>query len=549
MEKFIASLKQMASRARTNESSGLQHFNLRTAAIICALLALIVVGRGFAQAQQPDPLTITKDGKVGIGTTTPANKLSVDGNADFNGNATVSGSVGIGTNNLGASRLRIANSSADFAHFRFAEAGGGELEFVSWVDGWNINARTAGKNLYLNRDAVSDVLIGHFGREMMIKGDSGNVGIGTASPQSTLTVGKSTGGGNYAQDAVSGWRDGYLLFRAGTQRAAVGMDGSGTKLQLFTGAPSSDSTARLTVDSSGNVGIGTATPRALLEVSGTRSVGLNDSPDGFCNNGGFNRCLSLGSDNGGNFNVSILASGWIAGAGIVANSDRRVKEIAGPSDTAKDLEIIQKLRVTNYRPKDKIAEGNSLRTGFIGQEVLDVLPQAVATRRNLIPDIYSKPTKYTFDQNRKTLSITLPTAHALTKGQVVQILTEEAAQLVTVLEVPTPDSFVAGGFEKQPQRVFVYGRQVDDFLAVNYDQIFTTAVGALQEVKKQKDAEVKALQDENTALRRQLVEQENRLADLEAKDKARDEKLAAIESILLSGQQRSNRSASAKKVN
>lgn len=48
---------------------------------------------------------------------------------------------------------------------------------------------------------------------------------------------------------------------------------------------------------------------------------------------------------------------------------------------------------------------------------------------------------------------------------------------------------------------------------------------AIQELKKEKDAEVKALQDENADLK-------TRLAALEARDKARDTKLAAIEKLL-----------------
>lgn len=219
------------------------------------------------------------------------------------------------------------------------------------------------------------------------------------------------------------------------------------------------------------------------------------------------------------------------------------------------MEIIQKLRVTNYRPLDKMTEGNSLRRGFVAQDVFEVLPQAVASRRNVIPDIYSKPTAFAFDQNQKTLSITLPKAHALTKGQVIQILTEDASKTVTVVEVPTAISFVVGEFEKQPMRVFVYGHEVDDFLSVHYEQIFTTGIGAIQELNKMvesKDAriaslerelstlkqqvaanaDVKSLQDENAAQRSQLAAQDNRLTELEAKDKTRDEKLAAIERLL-----------------
>jgi hypothetical protein len=53
------------------------------------------------------------------------------------------------------------------------------------------------------------------------------------------------------------------------------------------------------------------------------------------------------------------------------------------------------------------------------------------------------------------------------------------------------------------------------------------AAKAVQELKQEKDAEVKALQKENALLR-------DRLAALEASDKARDAKLAAIEKLLLS---------------
>jgi hypothetical protein len=109
-----------------------------------------------------------------------------------------SGNVGIGTNDLGTSKLRIAKSATDFAHVRYSgtDTGMGEFEIVGWTSGWNINTRTAGKHLYLNRDAndSSDVLIGHSGREVTVKGNSGNVGIGAGGSDSFKLLIDTAGG-------------------------------------------------------------------------------------------------------------------------------------------------------------------------------------------------------------------------------------------------------------------------------------------------------------------------------------------------------------------
>ena len=60
---------------------------------------------------------------------------------------------------------------------------------------------------------------------------------------------------------------------------------------------------------------------------------------------------------------------------------------------------------------------------------------------------------------------------------------------------------------------------------MDYEALSMLNVSATQQIKKEKDAEVKALQEENTALR-------TRLAALEAKDKTREARFTAIEKML-----------------
>src|SRR5438105_587202 len=82
MKKLNTRRRQILSPAR--------NANSMVAAFRCTLLALAVLGSiGTARGQQPEALTITKEGDVGIGKT-PSNRLSVLGNVDFSGN------VGIG---------------------------------------------------------------------------------------------------------------------------------------------------------------------------------------------------------------------------------------------------------------------------------------------------------------------------------------------------------------------------------------------------------------------------------------------------------------------
>jgi hypothetical protein len=105
MEASFIRSSQLHVPARRLGSSDVPGLNFSATAFSCALFGLILIlgNLGVAQRQQPDPLTITPAGNVGVGTASPANKLSVAGNADVSGqlsvagNADFAGKVGIGT--------------------------------------------------------------------------------------------------------------------------------------------------------------------------------------------------------------------------------------------------------------------------------------------------------------------------------------------------------------------------------------------------------------------------------------------------------------------
>ncbi|MFZ0751567.1 MAG: hypothetical protein WAM70_19545, partial [Pyrinomonadaceae bacterium] len=408
------------------------------------------------------------------------------------------------------------SSSTDFAHFRFDVTGGGELEFVGWANGWNINSKTSGKSLYLNRDSPSnsDVFIGRMGREMIVKGDTGNVGIGTANPQ-------------FGKLQIAGGAVPALRLDANSGVAAMSIGGTGELLVDASGVTG----GRLIVKDNGNVGIGTNNPtKAKLEVSGF--VNRNQHMYGFLRNP-----YSVQTDGAvpetGKYNVhpleapalpySIWADQRIAASEFNALSDERFKNIQGRSDSAADLRTLLGIEITDYRHKDVIGKGNGAYKKVTGQQLENVFPQAVTRSTDVVPNIYQKATI-------KAGWVMIGTN--LKKGERVRLIGEKQEGVHEVLEVA--EGRFRTAFAPEGDQVFVYGREVNDARTVDYDAISMLNVSATQQIKKEKDEEVKALQEENAALRSQLAEQEKRLA--------------AIESLLLAGDKHTPRATSLKKV-
>lgn len=158
------------------------------------------------------------------------------------------------------------------------------------------------------------------------------VGIGTSSPSSPLDIQADDAAIDLNSEAADGSRDPKINFQlTGTTTFSIGLDDADSdKLKIGVGAP--ETSTRMTIDGSGNVGIGTSSPSSLVEISSgtagdavlTISADTDDSEESD------NPKLELLQD-GGNYGGYVQMEGV---AGTIATNTLANALLLGPSGTS-----------------------------------------------------------------------------------------------------------------------------------------------------------------------------------------------------------------------
>ncbi len=422
-----------------------------------------------SSASLTETMRIKGTGNVGIGTAAPATKLHVAG-----------GSMWVGE-----------GSSAALA-------------------------TTAGKGLRLFYDSTAD-LAGVFAynyasgggaKNLVLQGPGGRVGIGTSTPAGVLEVNGGDRGSNLYLRAS---QPGILLHNTTMNRQWNIFSHVGTGELCFY-----DETAgqyRMFLNATGHMAIGGQITAARLSIDGTGFGYAMPATNRYFNNNG-----GIASGATGSGPTAIYAVGWIVNTeGYLVGSDARIKAIDGVSDGAQDLELLRRLEVTDYHFKDRVTRGSEQNKKLVAQQVERVFPQAVKRSTDVVPDIYRRATV-------KAGWVNLDTD--LKTGDRVRLADQKTEKVYEVLETK-PGAFRTA-LQTEDAEIFVYGREVNDFRTVDYDAVAMLNVSATQELNRR----VIALQAESAQKDAAINALAQRVAELEANDRARDTRLVDIEKLL-----------------
>ena len=318
-----------AARLRSNSTAGaasLQFTNNAVSAQNAYITAddsqnlTLASGTGYARlwTNGSERMRIDSSGNVGIGTSSPANP----------------GSFGcvLNIDNAGGSALYLSDD--------------GSVGQVSMF----------GTSMSINNRANGATLFSTNATERMRIDSSGNVGIGTSSPQNQLHI--------------NGTSTGYARFQSSNRTFTIGSLASAYGFVINDVDAAAE---RMRIDASGNVGIGITTPNTRLVVYANTTTAtqrifnvnaVNTYQMSFHNSVGECGTITTGSNS----------------VGYNSNSDYRLKENIAPMTGA--LAKVSALKPVTYKWKSDGSDGQ----GFIAHELQEVCPEAVTGEKDAVDE-------------------------------------------------------------------------------------------------------------------------------------------------------------------
>jgi hypothetical protein len=175
--------------------------------------------------------------------------------------------------------------------------------------------------------------------------------------------------------------------------------------------------------------------------------------------------------------ISIYSSEKIVCQESVNFSDERIKSNINSINDEESLELLRKIEPKKYEYIDKTNRGSSPTFGFIAQDIKNIIPSAVDTINEFIPNIYAVARV-----NKNIISLNDPVDVGF--QDFIKVIVRSNPLICQVINVSPDKKVLVIDSVIEDEWVFVYGKMVYDFLTINHDSIFSINVSATRELDK-----------------------------------------------------------------
>ena len=337
-----------------------------------------------------------------------------------------------------------------------------------------------------NAPRALEIRQGTNGTELLID-TSGNVAINKTTSSSNLEIASTSGQNALRITGDSGTSNSQLSLEGSTYGAYIQTNNTSASYHAIACLDGSSNTL-FKVQNNGQVGVGLSSATVgKMQISGYVAGSI---PQGYYTNYNGSGGIHTVGYGASSFAYSLYCSNAIGCNAIGWTSDERIKTEITVVDDAWALQKVRDIECKEYHYRDPLLRKEQKTIGYIAQDIQQHLPQAVSQITDYVPDELRPIENITWvpvDGGFKVVipNITWKQEHTRMMKFYVTVMGDQE-EIKLELKADENNAVI---FEKQYSTVFLYGKEVNNFLQIAKDKIYSLHHSAIQEIDRRQTAD------------------------------------------------------------
>jgi Head domain of trimeric autotransporter adhesin/Chaperone of endosialidase len=240
----------------------------------------------------------------------------------------------------------------------------------------------------------------------------------------------------------------------------------------------------MVITQAGNVGMGVENPIAPLHVGTEQHLISAYFLDKLPNTTVWNYYVQNSTNMSINAQGAIYSDRFMTALQFNTSSDSRIKKDFSESNNDEDLKILKKIEIIDYTMKDTLSWGKKNFKKVIAQQIESIYPACVTNKTAIIPDIYASSKSLQYDPISRILHVELDKNYKIKVGDNIQFIHDINGKITSKVIEVSANSFKVENWPYSTDKIFVFGREIDDFKTVDYESLTILATSSIQTISK-----------------------------------------------------------------